>query len=117
MRGTEHWTKPRHRVSWRVLLGVYVALLVVSHVVWAIWPDLTRVAPGPQPDGVVTMPEMEADGPIDDSSIDVSYQAWYSGDPDAPLVLLIHGSPGDATNFNMLGPVLAQRGVDSDAVD
>ena len=117
MRGTEHWTKPKHRVSWRVLLGVYVALLVVSHVVWAIWPDRTRVAPGPKPDGVVAMPEMAADGPIADSSIDVSYQAWYSGDPDAALVLLIHGSPGDATNFNMLGPVLAQRGVDSVAID
>ena len=117
MRGTEHWTKPKYRVGWRAALGIYLVLLIASHLVWAIWPDLTRATPGPAADGVVAVAEMSAEGPVPESSIDVGYQSWYSGDPDAPLVLLIHGSPGDATHFNMLGPVLAERGIDSIAVD
>lgn len=117
MRGTEHWTKPNRRLNWRIVLGVYVLLLACSHVVYALWPDLLNAAPRPDPDGVVAMPEMTADGPVAGSTVEVAYQAWRSGDPAAPLVLLIHGSPGDATNFDKLGPALAQRGVDSIAID
>ena len=76
MRGTEHWTKPKYRVGWRAALGIYLVLLIASHLVWAIWPDLTRATPGPAADGVVAVAEMSAEGPGPESSIDVGYQSW-----------------------------------------
>ena len=106
MRGTEHWTKPKRRVGWRVLAAVYAGLLVVSHVVYALWPTALMVAPRPAPSGVVEVGGQE-----------VAYSAWRTGAGDAPLVLLIHGSPGDATNFSKLGPELVARGIDTVAVD
>jgi alpha-beta hydrolase superfamily lysophospholipase len=108
VRGTEHWTKPKRRVSWRVLLAAYVLLLVASHVVYALWPTALMVAPRPDPSGVVTIPS---------TGTEVAYTTWPSSVEDAPFVLFIHGSPGDATNFMMLGPELARRGVDSASVD
>lgn len=106
MRGVEHWTRPERRVRWRWVLGVYLSLLVASHVVYAIWPRGLMVMPPPQPTGVVNI-----------ASRDVAYTAYASGEPDAPFILLIHGSPGDATNFDQLAPALARRGIDSVAVD
>ncbi|MFI4881179.1 MAG: alpha/beta fold hydrolase, partial [Phycisphaerales bacterium JB064] len=93
-------------MSWRVALAVYLVLLIASHVVYALWPTALMVAPKPEPSGVV-----------DIDSRQVAYTEWRSGVPDAPFVLLIHGSPGDATNFMMIGPELAELGVDSVAVD
>ncbi|MFI4916133.1 MAG: alpha/beta fold hydrolase [Phycisphaerales bacterium JB060] len=106
MRGFEHWARPERHVRWRWVLGVYLALLVASHVVYAAWPKALMVMPEPKPTGVVGI-----------DSRDVAYTAYSSGRADAPFVLLIHGSPGDATNFDRLGPELAGRGVDSIAVD
>lgn len=117
MRGTEHWTRPKRRVSWRVVLGVYLVLLLASHVFYTIDPRMMAVTLPPTPSGEVTLPEMTADGPREGHEARVAYKAWHSGDPDAPFVLMIHGSPGDATNFQALGPSLAIRGVDSVAVD
>ena len=93
-------------MSWRVVLGAYLVLLLVSHVVYEIDPTLLMVGIKPSPTEVV-----------DINSRDVAYTAWRSGTPGAPFVLLIHGSPGDATNFQALGPMLARRGIDSIAVD
>lgn len=117
MRGTEHWTRPKRRVSWRVVLGVYLVLLLVSHVFYAVDPRMMAMTLPPSPSGEVVLPEMAANGPREGHEARVAYKAWHSGDPAAPFVLMIHGSPGDATNFQMLGPALASRGVDSAAVD
>lgn len=101
-----HWTKPARLLTWRRVASVYLALLVASHVVYALWPTALMVAPKPQPTGV-----LEVDGS------EVAYRAWRSGEAGAPFLLLIHGSPGDATNFMLIGPELAKLGVDSVAVD
>lgn len=92
------------RLRW--VLAVYLVLLAASHVVYALWPTAMMVMPEPQPTGVVEI-----------NSRDVAYTEWRSGRPGAPFILLIHGSPGDATNFDRLGAELARRGVDTVAVD
>lgn len=117
MRGTEHWTKPKRRVSWRVVLGVYLVLLLISHIIYAIDSRMMAVTLPPTPSGTATLPEMTADGPREGHEARVAYMEWRSGQADAPFVLMIHGSPGDATNFQTLGPALALQGVDSVAVD
>lgn len=89
-----------------MLAAVYLVLLLVSHVVYALWPTALMAAPKPDPTAII-----EIDGR------DVAYTQWRSGAQDAPFVLLIHGSPGDATNFMMLAPELAELGIDSVAVD
>ncbi len=117
MRGVEHWTKPKRRVSWRVVLVVYLVLLLASHVVHTLRPTMLMVAIRPDPSGEVTLPEMTAAGPREGHEARVAYMEWRSGRADAPLVLMIHGSPGDATNFQALGPALADLGIDAIAVD
>ena len=117
MADLSHWTKPARVLTWRRAVAVYLVLLACSHAVLGLWPTALQVAPKPDPTGVVTMPEMNAQGPIAGTAIDVSYKHWPTGRPGAPFVLLIHGSPGDATNFDGLGPALADLGIDSAAVD
>ncbi|MEO1008581.1 MAG: alpha/beta fold hydrolase [Planctomycetota bacterium] len=119
VRGTEHWTKPRPWVTRRrlaIALAIYAVLLIASHAVQRTSGG--AVLPVPRPTGVVQLPEMTADGPHESGrTIDVAYMEWRSGVADAPLVLLVHGSPGDATNFQALAPVLTGRGIDAIAVD
>lgn len=41
--------------------------------------------------------------------IDLAYLRWSPAAPtDRPAVVLLHGSPGDATNFDAMGPLLAR---------
>lgn len=98
--------RPKRRVRWRWVLGVYLVLLLASHVVYMLNPTLLMVPIKPNPTGVVEI-----------NNRDVAYTSWRSGSPGAPFVLMIHGSPGDATNFQGLGPAMAQRGIDSVAID
>lgn len=117
MRGVEHWTKPKRRVRWRWVLAIYLLVLLASHVVYAIDPTLLMATPAPRPTDRVTLPEMTADGPRKGHEAEVAYVAHRSGVRAAPLLLMIHGSPGDATNFQAMGPAFAARGIDAIAVD
>jgi pimeloyl-ACP methyl ester carboxylesterase len=100
-----------------VVLGMYLALLVLSHVVYTLDPTLLMIALPPKPSGVVALPEMTSDGPRQGGEAQIAFAEWRGDAEGAPLVLLIHGSPGDATNFQYLGPALVERGVDAVAVD
>lgn len=104
-------------MRWRWVLAVYLLLLLASHVVYAIDPTLLSAMLPPKPTDRVTLPEMTADGPREGHESQVAYVAYPSGQEDAPLLLMIHGSPGDATNFQEMGPAFASRGIDSIAVD
>ncbi len=46
----------------------------------------------------------------DDRQLTLAYAEWTPATVDAPVVVLLHGSPGDSSNFNTLGALLAQRG-------
>ena len=94
----------------RVLLGVYLAALFLSHLFRALVP------PEPQPvRPSVDVPVIQAQGKgwiRGDERVRVSYLEWVPETPDAaerPTVLLVHGSPGDAGNFEQLGPLLAEH--------
>lgn len=89
----------------------YLALLVASHV--------TQRANRPaSPEGRhVTIPAMTDAGRAGAGTIRLAYESW---EPDTPegkalaasrsAVILIHGSPGEGSNFSRPGPLLAQKG-------
>lgn len=125
------WARWRRRVFW-----AYVVLLVLSHGVRWLQPepaaDPTSLAPNTvlEPDTVlepntgsalsfqrhsvelpaVTGPTASVVDASDGSTVQLSYLEWRpAADPEAPVVLLLHGSPGSASNFLDLGPILAER--------
>lgn len=46
----------------------------------------------------------------DDGRLTLAYAEWTPAQVDTPVVVLLHGSPGDSSNFAALGPLLAERG-------
>src|SRR5258705_11791807 len=90
--------------KWRILL-VYLLLLAASYVIrWhrfseTISPDVS----------IVTVPAISADAPTN-QQIQLAYQEFKTGsDANAPVVGLLHGSPGDHRDFRKLAPELAKR--------
>ena len=84
-------------------LCLYAALVAASSL--CPWPG--RSAPLKS----VSVPAMADAGPVPNRTMTVSYVEWASGGggPSVP-VILIHGSPGAADNFDRLGPSLAVPG-------
>ncbi len=92
-------TTSRRRPYWLpIALGVYSALLLASTVV-----RLTGEDPQQPPDG---QQSMEIPTPDGEGTLRIAWMDSESAEParegDLPLVLL-HGSPGSAGNFNQLG--------------
>ena len=83
------------------LLGLYLAALLLSHLV-------RLLAPVPAPaNGGLAIDTTVLDG---DETIPVrlAYREWIAEEAvGRPVVLLLHGSPGEASNFDRLGPLLA----------
>jgi len=105
----------RLRYSW---VALYLLLLIASHAVQRVRSD----ADSPDPRSrFVELPEMTGAGPLTPArAMRVAYLEWpASGAPDTAgvPVLLLHGSPGSASNFDELGPLLAARGRRVIAVD
>ena len=105
------------RVVWRALALIYVALLVISHLVRIVQgrgpePAADVVAePGRH---VVETAELRpgSGGRLEKTERPVRL-AWWQWEPPSgagPAVLLIHGSPGSGNNFKGLGPLLADAG-------
>jgi membrane protein DedA with SNARE-associated domain/pimeloyl-ACP methyl ester carboxylesterase len=99
------------------VLVAYIVLLALSHV----WQLVRPVAdPPPLPAGFerTELVRREAPDRPDPGAppVAVASRAGGSSDPDAPLVLLLHGSPGDLTNFDAiqadLDPSLRSLAVD-----
>ena len=81
----------------RWLFFAYLVLLGISHLVRRL-PDAETV---PDPD--LTRVQLS-------SQVDLAFQEWGDFDnPDLPVVVLLHGSPGSSTDFNDLGPSLGDR--------
>ncbi len=93
-------------------LAFYLAALVLSHLVRL---TSTEVGPGVQP-AVELAAAGGTAGEQAGVAVRVAYREWGAVPPAAPrgggerpVVLLLHGSPGDAGNFDRLGPRLAER--------
>lgn len=110
-------TSRRRRLVLLAALGVYVLLVIWSNIHQATRPEATITRKS------VMLPEQvrgAAQG-SEGRSVRVTYEEWPataapgSAPPpqrpsDRPAVILLHGSPGDASNFNDLAPLLAARG-------
>ena len=110
----------------RRLLIAYLVLLALSHGVrW--WQEPPPPPPGRQSltvprvlDGELAMARVE---PVEADSlrgidaeqpVDFAYFDWPAENPpvdggEPPVILLVHGSPGDGANFEQLGPLLAKN--------
>lgn len=97
---------------------VYLALLAISHVV--IWRSAALRAQAPLADApqTVTIPATTDDGPVASREFTIAWRQWLPESPlDAPPVLLLHGSPGASSNFEGIGPLLAEAGYRAIAID
>ncbi|MEM6795953.1 MAG: alpha/beta fold hydrolase [Acidobacteriota bacterium] len=110
----------------RRLALAYAALLLASHGVRLAQGRFAEPVAGP---GVERMeaPELAMRGgeaaPTGEE-LQIAFRRWPEPDHSlwrpgetAPTLLLVHGSPGDGSNFSRLAPLLAERGIRSVAVD
>lgn len=94
----------RSKRRWRWVLLVYALLLVASHALRITAPPRASTEP------FVEVAAIEEDRRLEDQPVHLAYREWRPTDgEDAPVVLLVHGSPGDGANFNRLAPLLAER--------
>lgn len=89
----------RPRRWWRRWWVWYLVLLAVSHAYqWVFGSPLT--APAAPSQRVAVDPGFGRD-------VEIAIRRWNEAGTDAPPVILLHGSPGDASNFERLAPLLA----------
>lgn len=88
---------------WHWILVVYLVLLAASHAVRWLKPE------APAAELAVEVPAFAGDEQLESGRVRLTYRAWGADDEDRPVVLLVHGSPGAASNFQALGPVLGER--------
>ena len=95
---------------------VYALLLVASHAWIATQPQ--EPAEPPEHAIELELPAMRDDGPVPGRGQRLSVLTWpaQAAEPRLP-VLMIHGSPGSATNFSALGAAVAAAGRDVYALD
>ncbi|HED53060.1 MAG TPA: alpha/beta fold hydrolase [Phycisphaerales bacterium] len=94
---------------WVALLVLYCALLAWSTVYISAHPSQPMTIDHIR--RTLVIPAMTDSGPVPDQTIHLPYLAWNAATPDpagVPIVLL-HGSPGGADNFVLLGPRLAEH--------
>lgn len=105
----------------RRLLLLYLVLLAVSHAVQLVWsPFASPATPAGAARSTVVIPEPDDDGAHPDRTIDVSLLRWSPAGESrngAPPVVLLHGSPGSASNFARLAPALTAQGREVVAID
>ncbi len=81
----------------RLLYG-YLILVLASHLVW--W--LRDTSPPPREGGVVVQLVRVADGRRVAGTVSMTYRDYPADRPDAPVLVLIHGSPGGLQDFGEL---------------
>lgn len=109
--------------------ALYLALVLASTLVQWVRRDGAPRARADDPSvKFIDMPLMTSAGPVAGRSMRVAYRVWRAprrGAGPGPVasapaewpVLLIHGSPGDAGNFEKLAPLLQAAGRDIVALD
>ncbi len=92
------------RWKWRLLV-VYLALLLVSHIVRAV-----RAHDDPLPEGEKSVMTEAVDGErYLDKQVRVAFREYGPPSVEAvPTVVLLHGSPGEGGDFTRLAPMLAR---------
>jgi pimeloyl-ACP methyl ester carboxylesterase/membrane protein DedA with SNARE-associated domain len=91
-------------MKWWLVL-VYAALMVVSYVV------RSRTLPAATPPDVklVSVPSIRSDRPAA-QKITLAYRDYPAASgPNAPVIVLLHGSPGNHRDFSHLAPLLARE--------
>jgi len=103
------------RWRWAILAGLYLVALGLSHLVSTPGPATAPQDP-PSPYLAVEVEGRTAQG-NPTGPIRIAMLRWPEGatpepttTPDSVPVVLLHGSPGSASSFRMLGPELALRG-------
>ncbi|MCB9845832.1 MAG: alpha/beta fold hydrolase [Phycisphaeraceae bacterium] len=90
----------------------WLALALLSHL-----PELFLSPPKPTGPSV-TIPAMADDGPVSGRTTRIGFRQWMPPEEsNRPAVLLIHGSPGRSADFERLGPLLAEAGWRTIAID
>lgn len=89
--------------KWR-LAAIYLLLLTASYIVrWS-----SKAASTPADLSNVLVHAVRHDSPTADS-IRIAYRDYNTAAENAPVIVLIHGSPGSETDFRKLAPLLADR--------
>jgi len=103
--GSVKRTSIRKRRFWWILLALYAALLIASHLVRAF----TVSTPAGNSDLSITTKAID-DERRTEQAVRLSYRDYRPTDgKDHPAVLLLHGSPGSKGDFNSLAPQLAKN--------
>ncbi|HXG68975.1 MAG TPA: alpha/beta fold hydrolase, partial [Blastocatellia bacterium] len=94
--------RPRRPLKW-IALGVYVALLLASHLTRAVRPD------HPDTRGVKTIEVQAIQGEQRlNQTARLAYEEYRPNDA-APALVLLHGSPGRGRDFAALAPELGKE--------
>jgi hypothetical protein len=97
--------KPTWRRHWRWrLLAIFLGLLALSHFVQWARPPHGIVHPGQRSVQVPTFDD--DDEPTGESTSLYYYDLSPDKNPDTPVVVLIHGSPGSSRSFDPLALAL-----------
>jgi pimeloyl-ACP methyl ester carboxylesterase len=106
------WRRAVSGWTWRRWLAIYLLLLALSNAVQLCIPQEWYRLPGP----AYQHRDVDADG----THATIGFIEWTpeGGAPaERPAVVLLHGCPGQATDFVRLGPVLRDAGYRVLAVD
>jgi pimeloyl-ACP methyl ester carboxylesterase/membrane protein DedA with SNARE-associated domain len=100
----------------RIGILLYVALLLASN--WAHnarWSGYSPRTPRQTSQVLAT----DDSGPLEGSPYKLAYIEWTPENPipGAPAVVMLHGSPGAASSFNLVAPQLAEAGYRVIALD
>ena len=98
---------PRRFKRRHAVLAVYALLIAASHIVVALRPPVLME---PSAALMLNVPAQDARGREHTQPVTLAYNDSAKAPDDArPAVLLVHGSPGSAGNFDRLAPLLRAR--------
>jgi len=100
---SRRWYFPPRNWGWRIVL-VYVALLLVSHVVRILRHSEGNVSDAP----FAVVQAVKGENYLDEP-IHIAYRDYGSNQSDQLPVVLLHGSPGQKENFRYLAPALSRN--------
>lgn len=103
--------QPAKRSWGRIALALYLVALLASHVVRWAWPATAPQLSNTDAGALKTVQVRTIDGDVVlDQPITLAYREWApANNPNAPVVLLFHGSPGSGRTFRGLGPLIGQH--------